>query len=93
MRTYKPRQPKSRRGRMIRAAGMRGEGMSLRQIAAELGVSHDTAWRDLRRWDEENAKITNLSDRGVRKTPPGGGNLTAPSDSESATVLPMRRTS
>jgi hypothetical protein len=90
MRTYKPVKPKFPRGRMLRAAGMRAEGMSLRSIAKVLGVHHDTVWRDLRRWDDEAAKVTRLSDRPVGKVPPaGGGNPTAQSDS--AEVLPLRR--
>jgi hypothetical protein len=93
MRTYKPKQPRYPRGRMLRAVRLRGQGLSLRQSAAVLGVHHDTVWRDLRRWDKEaaeRAKVTRLSDRAVGKTPPGGGNQTAGSDSE-ATVTPLRR--
>jgi len=89
VRTYKP-QPAYRRGRMLRAARLHGDGMSLRQIAAELGVHHDTVWRDLRRWGEEQKTVTRLSDRPVGMNAPGGHESDTRSDSE-ATVTPLRR--
>jgi transposase len=89
MRTYKPRST-YRLGRMRRAAGLRAQGKSLREIARILHVHHDTVWRDLRRWDEEEANVTRLSDRLSEKTPPGVNNPTAGSDS-AATVTPIRR--
>lgn len=87
MRSYKPVKPKALRGRMLRAVRLRAQGLSLRQIAAIQDVSHDTVWRDLRKWDAQHANVSDLT---VRKTPPGGGNLTAASDSD-ATVTPIRR--
>lgn len=92
MRTYKPR-PTYRRGRMLRAARLRGDGLSLRQIAAELEVHHDTVWRDLKSWDEEQKKVTRLSDRPVGMNAPGGHESDTQSDSDGARILPMRRTS
>ena len=43
--------------RMARAAKLRAEGKSLRQIAAELRVSHQTVSNDLARWDAEHPVI------------------------------------
>jgi hypothetical protein len=74
---------------MLRAAAMRADGLSLRQIATVLEVHHDTVWRDLRRWDEEAAKVSRLSDRTVGKVPPGGENPTPQSDT--APIIPLRR--
>jgi hypothetical protein len=84
------RRRRNLRGRMLRAADLRAEGKSLRQIAAELEVHHETVRRDLKKWDAERAKVTKLSHRAVAKMPPGGENATAECDSE-ATVTPLRR--
>lgn len=92
MRTYKPAKPKSPRdARMKRAARLRDEGMSLRQIAAEQEVSHETVRRDLARWDDLNAPDASVSHLPVTKTPPRGGNVTAECDSDAAPVIPLRR--
>lgn len=94
MRTYKPVKPKSgRRARTGRAVRLRSEGLSLRQIAAEQGVSKDTVMRDLRAWDAAQAKVSHLP---VSKTPPGGGNETpagAADETPGARVMPLRRSS
>ena len=76
--------------RMEAAARLRAEGLSLRQIAERLGVSHDTAWRDLARWAESRS---NVSDLPVRNTPPRGQFLTPGSDRTEPNVIPLRRTS
>lgn len=92
MRTYKPVRPKSPRGaRMKRAARLRAEGKSLREIAAEQEVSYETVRRDLARWDALNAPDASVSHLPVTKTPPGGGNVTAPCDTADAAVIPLRR--
>jgi hypothetical protein len=75
---------------MLRAARLRGEGKSLREIGAEIGVSYQTVLRDLRKWDAEQAQVSHLP---VSKLPPGGGNVTPGCDSENAAVLPLRRSS
>jgi hypothetical protein len=77
VRTYKPRKPKARRGRMLRAVQLRAEGQSLREIARVLEVSHDTVWRDLRQWDKETATVTNLSDRSLGMTRSAAARLAA----------------
>lgn len=89
MRTYRPaRTATSRKARMGRAARLRAEGLSLRQIAAEQDVSYQTVLRDLRKWDEQQAKVSHLP---VTKLPPRGENVTPGCDSDGATVLPLRR--
>lgn len=72
---------------MIRAVKLRAEGKSLRQIAEEVGCHHDTVWRDLKKWDTENANVIQLSDSTVGKTPPRGENPTTESDSEAPVIL------
>jgi len=89
MRNYKRK--RNPRGRMLRAVELRAKGKSLRQTADELGVHHDTVWRDLKKWDAERANVTQLSDRTVGEVPPGGENPTAQSDSEPGKVVPLRR--
>ncbi len=94
MRRYKPVRPKSsRRARTGRAVRLRSDGMSLRQIAAEQGVSKDTVMRDLRAWDAAQAKVSHLP---VSKLPPGGGNETprgGAGETPAARVVPLRRSS
>lgn len=88
-RKYKAVKPKAPRGRMLRAVRLRAEGLSLRQIAAELQVHHSTVAADLAKWKAEQAKVSVLP---VGFTPPArGGNPTPQSDSGSATVLQMKR--
>jgi hypothetical protein len=93
VRTYKPKKPRARRGRMLRAARMRTEGMSLREIASEIGVSKDTIMRDLRAWDVLQANVSHLP---VSKPPRGGGNETPARDGNEtpdAAIVPLRRSS
>jgi hypothetical protein len=92
MRKYKPVRPKASHDARVRyAATLRSQGQSLRQIAAECGVSHETARRDLAEWDREQAKVSHLP---VTKMPPGGGNVTPlRGGNVTATVTPLRRTS
>lgn len=88
-RTYKRKRPRNPDRRMTAAARLRAEGLSLRQIAAELACSHDTVWRDLARWDA--AHPANVSDLPVRKLPRGGEFLTGESDSEPTNIIELRR--
>lgn len=91
MRKYQPKE-KGLRGRMQRAAKMRGEGKSLREIAQVLQVHHSTVAADLRKWDAEQAKVSDLP---VGKNAPGGDESTTRSDSQpdtaGAAVLPFKR--
>jgi hypothetical protein len=89
MRNYKRK--RNPRGRMLRAVELRAGGKSLRQIAEELGCHHDTIWRDLKKWDAENANVVQLSDPTVGKVPPRGENPTAESDSAPGKVVSLRR--
>lgn len=85
---YKPR-PKARRGRMLRAARLRSEGLSLREIAVKLQVHHSTVADDLKRYEAEQATVSVLP---VGKLPRAGGkNPTPQSDSQRAAVLPLKR--
>ena len=67
MRTYKPK-PKGLRGRMMRAARLRSDGKSLREIAQVLQVHHSTVAADLKKWDEEQAPIGATRDKKIAQT-------------------------
>jgi transposase len=59
--------------RMAEAVRLRTEGKSLREIAAELGVSYQTVSNDLARWERERpANVIPLSKSGVHNSPPRG---------------------
>lgn len=91
-RTYKPlRTKRLREARMGRAARLRAEGKSLREIAAIQEVSHETVRRDLAAWDLKNAPSATVSHFPVTKVPPGGGNVTPGCDSETGTVIHLRK--
>ena len=68
VRQYRRKHPRNPGRRMEAAARLRAEGLSLRQIAERLAVSHDTVWRDLARWAGSRS---NVSDLPVRNTPSG----------------------
>jgi hypothetical protein len=70
--------------RMVRAAELRAEGLSLRQIAGRLSCSHDTIWRDLMRWN-----ACNVSEMPVRNSPQRGENLTPESDTDDPNVISL----
>lgn len=46
--------------RMAHVVQMRGDGLSLRQIAQRLGVSVGTVHADLKRWEHERSNVTPL---------------------------------
>jgi len=74
--------------RMARAAELRAQGLSLRQIATRLSCHHDTIWRDLARWDAAH-RASNVSDLPVGKVPPRGENPTSQSDSTGLEVISL----
>jgi hypothetical protein len=76
---------------MGRAARLRAEGKSLREIAALQEVSHETVRRDLAAWDLASAPVATVSHLPVTKMPPGGGNVTPGCDSGAATVIQLRK--
>lgn len=80
--------------RRTRAVELRDAGRSLRQIAAELHVSHQTVANDLARADRDaNVTPLPLSTSGVNFRPEKARKLTGEVDSEAATVTPLRRSS
>ncbi len=90
-RTYRRKKyPGRGRGRMLLAAQLRAEGKSLRAIARQLRVSHETVRRDLAKWDTERPQVSHLP---VTKVPPGAGFVTPKCDSQDAEILPLRRSS
>jgi hypothetical protein len=97
VRTYKRKRPPQWRDkdkRMVLAARLRGEGMSLRGTAAELGVSYETVRRDLARWDTASGTVIDLSRRRVTSHPPAGRDVTPGRDRPRTTAealgLPAR---
>jgi Homeodomain-like domain len=93
--TYKRKRPQkaSRDQRAPKAARLRAEGKSLREIAAETGVSHQTVRNDLTWWDEcQEAAPPNVialssraSKTGVKNDPRTGQDLTPGFDARRTT--------
>jgi len=76
VRHYKPR-PKRRDPdkRMLRAAELRAEGLSLRQIAERLLCDEKTVRNDLKRWAALNANVTPMvRNSGAENIAPGAMN-------------------
>ena len=75
--------------RMARAVELRGEGLSLRQIAERLACSYMTAKRDLDRWDREHANVVPLSHSPVTKSPRRGQDVTPECDSGETSIISL----
>jgi DNA invertase Pin-like site-specific DNA recombinase len=88
MRTYqrKPGRVNPDR-RMDRAAELRAQGLSLRQIAERLSCSHQTVVRDLARWEAQRPNVVQLSHSPVTFSPPGGQKVTPECDSEPTNIV------
>lgn len=94
-RTYalkKRRQWRDKNKRMTDAVRLRGEGLSLRAIAAELVVDEATVRRDLARWERERPNVTPLRHSAAAFSP-GGGESPHPDAAATGTVHPLRRSS
>ncbi len=75
LRRLQRRRVPTRDQRMATAVKLRGTGLSLRAVAAELGVSYQTIANDLARWQREYGHIViPLSRSGARSCPPRGQN-------------------
>lgn len=80
--------------RMRRVVELRAEGLSLRQIADRLVISHQTVANDLARWEQLSASVTALPVKSSRQeVPPAGQKLTPGFDASTASVVPIRRSS
>lgn len=77
--------------RMARAAELRAEGLSLRQIAERLSCSYMTISRDLARWDRQHENVTPLSHSPVTSLPHRGEFVTPECDSEPTNIIELRR--
>ncbi|HEY9524003.1 MAG TPA: hypothetical protein VIR33_12250 [Thermopolyspora sp.] len=79
---------------MTRAAELRGQGLTMRAIAAELGVSVGTVHADLKRWDADHANVVSLRSDAAFKTAPGGAKLNTPVErGDDAEIITLRRSS
>lgn len=97
MRTYKRKLTLDKDRRMAVAVRLTSEGMSLREVADRLSVSHMTVTRDLARWERDSSamplaiiRLSKSVTPACNKTAPGGKEVTAECDSR-ATVIPLRR--
>ena len=91
MRNYKRKHTRNPDRRMAAAVRLRAAGLSLRQIATELGVkSPQTVANDLARWEREHSNVAPLvSKTGVQKSPRGGEKWTGDLDSELSNVVSL----
>lgn len=94
MRNYKRKhasQWRDKDKRMTLAVQMRGQGMSLREIAKELAVDEKTVRNDLARWEQSRPNVVLL----VRKTDaencPAGGEIPRPDSAPEPAVTELRR--
>lgn len=96
MRTYRRKNTMDKGRRMAVAVRLTAEGLSLREVAARMSVSHQTVANDLARWERERADaplaLIRLSKPAVKNLPHGGEILAAQFDSSPA-VIPLRRIS
>jgi len=97
VRHYRRKHPRDPVRRMAIAARLTADGLSLRQVAKRLSVSHQTVANDLARWEREKPhlplEIIRLSKPAVKNMPPGGDVLTPRFDSPEPNVVPLWRTS
>jgi hypothetical protein len=75
--------------RMARAAELRAEGLSLRQIAERLACSYQTVANDIARWERDHENVVQLSNPAVKNSPRGGVNLTPDFDSADPNVISL----
>jgi transposase len=73
LKPYRRRRVPARDKRADRAAELRAEGLSLRQIAERLSCSHQTISNDLARWDAEHPPIAANVIPLLRKASRSGG--------------------
>ncbi len=90
VRRYRRKHLRDPARRMAAAARLRAEGLSLRQIAVRLAVSHETVRRDLARRGEAQARLSHLP---VTNLPRRGELVTPGCDSADSNVIPLRRSS
>jgi transposase len=91
MTRLKKRRVPARDRRMATAVKLRHAGLSLRAVAAELGVSYQTVANDLARWARDYGNVViPLSKRGVSKLPPRGQDRTPEFDKMRRDKVPPR---
>ncbi len=91
-RKYKRKHLRNPDRRMAAAVRLRVAGMSLRQIASELAVTHTTVRRDLARWDHEHPNVVPLLEHSAgTNSPRRGGNVPAECSSDETNVIELRR--
>lgn len=91
MRNYKRKRPRNPDRRMAAAVRLRAQGLSLRQIAEEIAVTHTTVRRDLARWDQEHPNVLPLVEHpGGTSLPRRGAHVPEECSSET-NVIELRR--
>ena len=89
MRKYKRKTMRNPDKRMEAAVRLHAQGLSLRQIAAELAYSFSMVRYDLARWDREHANVVPLCKTGVQNPPHGGKECTAELHSEPSKIVSL----
>jgi len=77
--------------RMARAAELRAEGLSLRQIGERLACDAATVLRDLRRWERKHANVTPLVLQSPVAKSPHGGQFATPECNTDSNVIELSR--
>jgi transposase len=75
--------------RMARAAELRAEGLSQRQIAKRLSCDEKTIRNDLARWNRERPNVALLRNPSAEKPPRRGKNSAPEIRSETGNVVPL----
>lgn len=75
--------------RMARAAELRAEGLSRKQIAERLSCSIRTVFYDLKQWDALHSNVSPLCKDPMQKLPPGGENCIADLHSDQPNIISL----
>lgn len=91
VRKYKRKHARNPDRRMAAAVRLRAQGMSLRQIGAELACSEGTVRNDLARWARERPNVAALVRKTIAQNSPPGAEITHPDYAPDNNIVELRR--